>query len=146
MPKFESNNNALSDLKDSIREAVGESELKERRTICKRFYLTEEEEKRLEELRQGVNLSAFVRAKLMGESYRPRSIVPQIDRETYIHLSNLRANCNQMARAINSAAKQERELPLTQAYLSQLEQLEELLIRIGQRLSQGQDAISEEAE
>ncbi len=145
MPKFENTKNALEGLKDSIRETLEESELKQRRTICKRFYVTEEEEQRLEELRQGVGLSAFVRAKVFGSGIpRPRSIVPQINRETYIHLANLRSNCNQIAKAVNIAAKQNQALPLTQAYLDQLGQLEELLVEIGLQLSQANDTTREE--
>jgi hypothetical protein len=140
MPNFESKNNALEGLRNSLRETLGESELKERRTICKRFYVSEEEDQRLEELRQGVGLSAFVRAKVFGSGIpRPRTIVPQINREAYIHLASLRANCNQIARAVNTAAKQGRDLPLTQAYLDQLARLEELLVEVGLQLSQGKD-------
>jgi hypothetical protein len=145
MPNFEGANNALNDLKDSIAQALQESELKERRTICKRFYVTEAEDQQLEDLCQGVSLSAFVRAKVFGTGIpRPRPIVPQINRESYIHLTSLRANCNQIARAVNTAAKQNRELPLTQAYLNQLKHLEALLVSIGLQLNQGQDATREE--
>jgi len=145
MPKFKSKNNALNDLGDAIAAVLGESELKKRRNICKRFYVTEEEDQRLEELRQGIGLSAFVRSKVIGSGIpRPRPIVPQINREVYIHLTNLRANCNQIARAVNTAAKQGKDLPLTQTYLSQLEELEELLIEIGLQLNQGRDATREE--
>lgn len=145
MPKFESNNAALNDLGDAIEAALEESELKERRTICKRFYVTEEENSRLEELRQGIGLSAFVRSKVFGSGIpRPRPIVPQINREAYIHLTNLRANCNQIAKAVNTASQQGKNLPLTQAYLRQLEQLEELLVEIGLQLNQGRDATREE--
>ena len=145
MPKFESTNNALEGLRGSIRETLEESELKQRRTICKRFYISEEEDQRLDELRQGVGLSAFVRAKVFGSGVpRPRSIVPQINREAYIHLANLRANCNQIAKAVNAAAKQDRALPLTQAYLDQLSKLEELLVEVGLQLSQANDTTREE--
>jgi len=145
MPKFENTNNALSDLRGAIGEALEESELKKRRTICKRFYVTEEEDRRLEELRQGVSLSALVRAKVFGTGIpRPRPIVPQINREAYIHLASLRNNCNQIAKAMNTAAKHDQVLPLTQAYLDQLEQLEELLVEIGLKLSQADDTTREE--
>jgi hypothetical protein len=145
MPKFENTNNALSDLRDSIGEALEESELKKRRTICKRFYVTEEEDRQLEELRQGVSLSAFVRAKVFGSGIpRPRPIVPQINREAYIHLASLRNNCNQIAKAMNTAAKHDQALPLTQVYLDQLERLEELLVEIGLKLSQADDTTREE--
>ena len=144
MPKFGNKDNTLNDLGDAIEAALGESELKKRRTICKRFYVTEEEDLRLEELRQGVGLSSFVRAKVFGAGIpRPRPIVPQINREAYIHLTNLRANCNQIAKVVNTAAKQGKKLPLTQAYLSQLERLEALLL-VGLQLNQGHDATREE--
>lgn len=145
MPKFKSTNNALNDLSNGIKEALGESELEKRRTICKRFYVTEAEDQRLNELRQGISLSAFVRAKVFGANVpRPRSIVPQINREAYIHLANLRSNCNQIAKAVNIAAQQNQALPLTQAYLDQLGQLEELLVEVGLQLSQANDVSREE--
>lgn len=145
MPKFESKDNALNDLKSAIGEALEESELKKRRTIGKRFYVSEEEDLRLEELHQGVSLSAFVRAKVFGSGIpRPRPIVPQINREAYIHLASLRNNCNQIAKAMNTAAKHDQALPLTQAYLDQLERLEELLVEIGLKLSQADDTTREE--
>lgn len=140
MPKQKNTNDALTDLGDAISEALSESELKKRRTICKRFYLTEEEEKQLEELRQGIGLSSFVRAKIFESGVpRPRPIVPQINRETYISLANLRENCNQIAKAVNTAAKQNQPLPLTQAYLEKLERLDELLVEIGLQLSQAKE-------
>lgn len=144
MPKFENTDNALNDLRTALGEALSESELKQRRTVCKRFYVTEEEDQRLEELRQGVGLSSFVRAKVFGSGIpRPRPIVPQVNREAYIALANLRANCNQIAKAVNIAAKQGKTLPLTQTYLDQLERLEVLLVEIGLKLSQTQDANQE---
>ena len=143
MPRSESTNNALTDLKVAIGKALEESKLKERRTICKRFYLTEAEDQQLESLRQGVNLSAFVRAKVFGAGIpRPRTIVPQINREAYIQLARLKTNCNQMAKALNTNVQQNRDLPLTQAYLDQLKLLEDLLVAIALQL--GHDASRED--
>lgn len=126
--------NALDALDAGLSEILGEAELKKRRTIPKRFYVDEVEDQQIDELRQGVSLSAFVRSRVLGTSYRPRSIVPQINREAYLHLTKLSSNCNQMTRAINAAAQQNRSLPLTQAYLDQLEQLKILIVEIGQQL------------
>ncbi|MBW4490323.1 MAG: hypothetical protein KME12_21295 [Trichocoleus desertorum ATA4-8-CV12] len=140
MPNFESMDQAIAELRGEIRETLGDSELHQRRTIPKRFYITEAEEQQLEELRQGVNLSAFVRAKVFGSGIpRPRAIAPQINREAYVQLAQLRALCNQMAKAMNIAVQQNRDLPLTSAYLDQLERLETLLVEIGLQLSQRQD-------
>ncbi|MBW4491173.1 MAG: hypothetical protein KME12_25730 [Trichocoleus desertorum ATA4-8-CV12] len=147
MPNFESMDQAIAELKGEIREALGDSELHQRRTIAKRFYITEAEEQQLEELRQGVNLSAFVRAKVFGSGIpRPRAIAPQINREAYVQLAQLRANCNQMAKAMNIAVQQNRDLPLTPAYLEQLERLEKLLVEIGLQLSPGKNTNQEEPE
>jgi len=137
--------NALDALDADLSKILGETELKQRRTIPKRFYVDEAEERQIEELRQGVSLSAFVRSRVFGTGYRPRAIVPQINREAYLHLTKLSSNCNQMARAINVAAQQNRSLPLTQAYLDQLEQLKGLIIEIGQQLrGQSEATINEE--
>lgn len=158
MPKFENTPNAstmpvtaLDNLRDDIRATLdeakhpkrrtvgkrfylSEAEGPERRTVGKRFYLSEAEDQQLEQLRQGVSLSAFVRSKVFGSAIRPRSIVPQLNREAFIHLANLRANCNQIAKAISITTQQNRDLPLTQAYLDQLQRLEVLLTSIGQQL------------
>ncbi|MEP0872937.1 hypothetical protein NDA01_24270 [Trichocoleus desertorum AS-A10] len=145
MPNFESMDQAIAELRGEIREALGDSELHQRRTIAKRFYVTEAEERQLEELRQGVTLSAFVRAKVFGSGIpRPRAIAPQINREAYVQLAQLRANCNQMAKAMNIAAKQNGDLLLTAAYLEQLERLEKLLVEIGLQLSSGKHTNQEE--
>ncbi|MEP0874052.1 hypothetical protein NDA01_30585 [Trichocoleus desertorum AS-A10] len=147
MPKFESMDQAIAELQAEIRETLRDSELHQRRVIAKRFYVTEAEERRLEELRQGVGLSAFVRAKVFGSGIpRPRAIAPQINREAYVQLAQLRANCNQMAKAINIAVQQNRDLPLTPAYLEQLERLEKLLVEIGLQLSPGKHTNQEETD
>lgn len=138
-------NNALNDLKLAVGAALEESRLAERRTVCKRFYLSEAEDARLAELCQGVSLSAFVRSKVFGTGVsRPRAIVPQIDRETYIQLTHLRSNVNQIAKAVNIAAQQGNELPLTQAYLGVLTELDDRLRAIGLQLSQATDQTREE--
>ncbi len=146
MPKLKNQSSALNALRDELREMLADADLKEHRTICKRFYVTEAEEKQLESMRQGVNLSTFVRAKVFGTSVpRPRQTIPQINREAYIHLANLRSNCNQIAKAVNTAAKQGQELPLTQAYLEELKRLEILLVEIGLQLNQATDTSRGEA-
>jgi hypothetical protein len=101
------------------------------RTIGKRFYLTPEENQRLDEMRQGIPLSAFVRAKLFGStSPRPRPIVPQLDRQAYVHLAALRHHCHDIAIALQANPKAH----LTQENWDQLDHLEALLIAIGQQL------------
>jgi len=128
----------LSSLKAAIREALHHSDLNERRTIGKRFYLTSEEAEQVEALCQGVSLSAFVRAKVLDTAIpRPRVMVPQLHRELYTDLAKLKANCNQMAKAINLAAQKQQDLPLTPANLEQLARLEALLVSIGRQLRHG---------
>lgn len=128
----------LSSLKAAIREALHHSDLKERRTIGKRFYVTSEEAEQLEALCQGVSLSAFVRAKVLDTAIpRPRIMVPQPCRELYTEIANLKASCNQMAKAIKLAAQKQQVLPLTPAYLEQLARLEALFVSIARQLRQG---------
>lgn len=138
--------NALDALKTELREIQSETEVKKRRTISKHFYVSEAEDRQIEELRQGVNFSAFVRAKILGSPYRPRPIVPQINREACVDLANLRSNCNQIARTINAAAKQGKSLPLTQDYLDQLQRIESRLDEISLQLSQAHTVNQEEME
>lgn len=144
---MDNTNNALNDLRATLIEALSESELSDRRTVCRRFYLTGAEARQVDELRQGIGLSAFVRSKVLGSGIpRPRAIVPQINREAYVYLANLSGNCNQIAKAINIAAKQKGDLPLHQDYLDQLKRIEELLIEIRLQLSQVDDSTQEETE
>lgn len=141
MPNLKDDNNALNELQNAIAQEIGNSQINPRRTIAKRFYLTEAEDQQLELLCQGVSLSAFVRAKVFSASVpRPRPIVPQINRETYVLLAGLRNSCNQMAKAINTAAQRNEGLPLTQDYLDQLGRLEGLLGAISLQFTQGHRA------
>lgn len=146
MSKFQETSETLNSLKAAISKALNAPDSSERRTIGKRFYVTRAEAQQLEALCQGVSLSAFVRAKVLGDRMpRPRAIVPQLHRKTYIDLANLKSNCNQIAKAINIAAKNQQDLPLTQAYLKQLERLEALLVSIGRQLQHGsQQAATDE--
>lgn len=141
MPNLKDENSALNELQSAIAQEIGNSQINLRRTIAKRFYLTEVEDQQLERLCQGVSLSAFVRAKVFSATVpRPRPIVPQINREAYVLLAGLRNNCNQMAKAINTAAQRNEALPLTQDYLDQLGRLEDLLGSISLQFTQAHRA------
>jgi hypothetical protein len=103
------------------------------RAICKRFYLTPEENQRLDERRQGVPLSTFVRTKVLGvSSPRPRSIVPQLDRQTYVQLTAIKHHCQTIAIALKANPNPLR----SQENLDQLDRLEALLTEIAQTLTQ----------
>lgn len=137
MPNCDDTNNALNELETALDEALSEFEQTDRRTVCRRFYVSELEAQQLEELRRGISLSAFVRSKVLGSGIpRPKAIVPQINREVYIHFAQLRGNCNQIAKAINVAASRGEALPLGTAYLDQLQRIETQLKAIGLQLEQ----------
>lgn len=137
MPEFDDTNNALDELDTALDEALSEFEQTDRRTVCRRFYVSEIEAQQLEELRRGISLSAFVRSKVLSAGIpRPKAIVPQINREVQAHFAGVRGNCNQIAKAINVAASRGEVLPLGIAYLDQLQRVEEQLRAIGLQLEQ----------
>ncbi|NJL19751.1 MAG: hypothetical protein HC895_01335 [Leptolyngbyaceae cyanobacterium SM1_3_5] len=144
MTKFDDTNDALINLRAALAEDLSQFNQNERRTVSRRFYVTEEEAQQIDQLRQGISVSAFVRSKVLGSGIpRPRAIVPQINREAYSYLASLSGNCNQIAKAINIAAKQKGDLPLHQNYLNQLKQIQDLLIEIRLQLSQADDRTKE---
>ncbi|NEQ25235.1 MAG: hypothetical protein F6K28_40415 [Microcoleus sp. SIO2G3] len=98
------------------------------RSICKRFYVNAAEERSIQERCQGVNQSHFFRACVLDRAIpRPRAIIPQVNRDTYVQLASLRSTINQIARALNSTLKQQGNSILSPADLEKLtQQLEKL--------------------
>lgn len=137
----------LKRLKIAASQALSELQIEQNRTECFRFYMTAEEARQLRELCQGVKPAKFIRSKVFGYAVsRPRTIIPQINQEAYAHISNIRSNINQIAKAVNVAAKRGQTLPLTENHLAQLSKLEHLLETIGAQLSQAQNADRQEEE
>jgi len=118
-----------------------------KRTICKRFYVNAAEEAQIEQMRQGVSESRFFRSKVLGKSIpRPRTTIPQVNLDSYQAIANLRSNINQMAKAINTAARSGQTLPLTPAFLDQLAKLQLRLEEMQVQLVQANDATRVEEE
>lgn len=135
----------LKSLQAAAKQAVRDLATGEHRTECIRFYVTAAEARRLTELCQGVNRSRFIRSKVFGYAVpRPRAVLPQVNQQAYTHLANIRGNINQIAKAVNTAAKQGQRLPLTEGYLTQLSRLERLLVTIGTQLSQAENTDRQE--
>lgn len=101
-----------------------------RRSVKITFRINREEERRLQERVGGVSYSRYIRAGLFGYPRpRPRPIIPQVNRFTYIELSRIGNNINQQSTAINKAVFMGLQ-PLaqnTQTYLEELAQLKELI-------------------
>jgi len=107
----------------------------QKRVICIRFYINSQEEAKLNDICQGINRSRFIRAKLFGNAVpRPRRPLPQINRDVYIQISCVSSNINQIAKAINTAAKQSHALPLGDKCLLALQEINENLTQITKML------------
>lgn len=137
---------ALQNLADSPRDRVSaptekevEPGLKEeqRRTICVRFYVTADEEARLNQLTDGVkNRSRWLRARAFGQATpRPRLQIPEINRQAYTTLNYLRSEANQITRAVNTALRRNQVLPLSQEYLNTLQGMAQKIEAVGKELS-----------
>ena len=130
--------NPLDALKASLKaDASHYGEIKDsRRTIRKTFYVTPEEDQRIAQLRQGVNQSRYFRAKVLGrDTPRPRPTTPQINRQAYAHLADIRRHIKQMANDINRAVSQGLTPPLTPSDLALFKRLDAQLIDIQQQLN-----------
>lgn len=138
--------NPLDNLKRSLQGSIDQYSADQKkasgggRTIVKKFYVNAEEDQAIQELRQGVKESHYFRSRVLGRSVpRPRPVIPQINREAYIALANIRANINQVTKVLNTVAKQGRSLPDLQECLSELKKLEAILIDVQLQLSQATD-------
>ena len=84
-----------------------------RRTIRKTFYVTPEEDERIQQLRQGVKQSRFFRSRVLGRNIpRPKQAAPYIDRHIYTQFSQLRKELKQMSEGIYQLNKEEDTLEL----------------------------------
>lgn len=107
-----------------------------RRTIRKTFYVTPQENRQIERLRQGVNQSRYFRAKVLGRDIpRPRPTSPQINRQAYVHLADIRGHIKQAANDINLAVSQGLTPPLTPSDLELFKRLDAQLLDIQQQLN-----------
>ena len=105
-----------------------------KRNICVRFYLTQEEELQLDQLCDGVcNRSRWIRAKVMGHSL-PLSKIPAVNRDLYVQARLIRGNLAQMATAIDEALQQKKPLPLSEEFLTRLQQMQARQINIEREL------------
>ena len=101
------------------------------RTVSITFKLSPTEARQLQERCQGTKRSHYIRQKLLaGAAPRPRAVIPPVNRDVYVQTTYLRANLNQIAKAINTASKLGETLPLTQDYLEQLAQMTATLRQI----------------
>lgn len=136
----------LDEIKAAFGKAIAAQAVvnQERRTICKKFYVSATEDQAIQNLRQGVKESSYFRSKVLGKAIpRPRPVIPQINRDTYIHIAGIRSNINQITKAINIAAKEGRSLLLSEAHLDELKQLESLLVQVQLQLSQANNTAGE---
>ena len=99
----------------------------ERRTVRVIFKVSPSEERKLDELCDGIGRSPYIRAGLFGYSVtRPKADIPQINRDTYFELGRIGINLNQQTKALNGAIKAGHSLPLGE-YLDKLTALEAML-------------------
>lgn len=139
---------ALKTLADTPREGFGEAgslvddltssdtEERQRRTICVRFYLTSEEEGRLNQRTDGVkNRSRWLRSRVFGLAPpRSRPSIPEVNRTTFITVKRMGSEVNQIAKALNIALARKQELPLSQECLNILRDIHASLDAVGREL------------
>jgi hypothetical protein len=116
-----------------------DDDLEQRRNIKITFRINREEERRLIERIGGVSYSQYIRAGLFGYPRpRPRPIIPQVNRLTYIELNRIGNNINQQSAAINRAVLMGLQ-PLdqnTKIYLEELAALKELIAQTRREIAQ----------
>lgn len=128
----------LDALKASLKaDASHVGEIKDsRRTIRKTFYVTPQEDRQIAHLCQGVNQSRYFRTKVLGkDTPRPRPTTPQINRQAYAHLADIRRHIKQAANNINLAVSQGQTSALTPSELELFRRLDARLIDIQQQLN-----------
>lgn len=92
------------ELEASFKQAINEALNEERRDIKVIFCITPSEKKRLKDKCQGVKLSHYIRSVLFGYAQpRPRQIIPEINRATYIELTRIKKLIKKQTEAINKA-------------------------------------------
>lgn len=102
--------------------------LQPERSVKVTIRLTPGEARRLKDVCQGVPYSTYIRAGLFGYPRpRPRTIVPQINRDTYIELKRQGNNINQQTRAINQVQQMGLPLVVPSQYLEELKKANQLL-------------------
>ena len=52
----------------------------------------------------GLKISTFVREAALGTTPKPKTVVPEISRQTYVELHKIGVNLNQAVRALNAIA------------------------------------------
>jgi len=111
------------------------------RSICKRFYVTEAEDQQIEQLCQRVSQSRYFRSRvLVREMPRPKEIVPQMNRETFVHLAAIRSSLKEISRAMSRALKQGESSMITSAQLERLWQLEGVILDLQRQLKHTEEA------
>lgn len=107
-----------------------------KRTIKVTFRISPAEERLLNQQCQGVKYSRYIRSGLFKYPRpRPRPVIPQINRDTYIELSRIGNNLNQQTRAIHEAIAMKLNPALSDAYLNELKALRELVQKIQVEIS-----------
>lgn len=103
----------------------------EERTVRVTFRLTKQEAELLEKYCNSVDRSRFIRAAIFNYPMpRPRTMLPQIDRETYLELARIGNNINQQSRSMNEAIKLGLPPIVGKKYLDLLEELKTAIAQI----------------
>lgn len=110
-----------------------------KREITVTFRVSNDEKARLEQRCIGVVQSDYIRARLFDYSLpRPKTIIPEVNRQVIYELKKIGTNINQQTRAINEAVKIGYQ-PLNKEakeYLQTLKELAELLEQTHRQLTQ----------
>ena len=131
-----SNSNPKAELETSLKAIlektplIEEEEAQSGRHHVISFKVSTAEKERLNQRCSGVVVSDYIRAKLFDYSLpRPKTVMPEVNRETLYHLKRIGANINQQTKAIHSAIKVGQQ-PLRNEiykYLLELKELQDLI-------------------
>lgn len=134
-------------INQSIDGSGGKVHQDHKRSIKVTFRISPAEERLLNQRCQGVKHSRYIRAGLFNYPRpRPRPVIPQVNRDTYVELSRIGHNLNQQTKAIHEALAMKLITGFSDAYLNELRTLRDLVQQLQVEISCPDHQIDEEKE
>lgn len=108
----------------------------EQRNIKIIFCITPSEKQQLKDKCQGIKISHYIRAKLFEYVQpRPRQVIPQINRATYVKLAKIIRVIEKQTETIDKAISLKISPKFSQNYLSELKELKKIIIEIRKEIA-----------
>lgn len=124
------------ELEASFKQAIDEALNEERREIKINFWITPSEEEQLKERCQGIKVSKYIRSILFGYAQpRPRQMMPEINRATYMELGKLTKLIEKQTEATNKRIFWNITPKFNQGYLHELGELREVVRKLRKELT-----------